>query len=54
MHTLTRTPPYYRSLALFFAAIFGFTLGQYLFKDCEAPLHEGEPVEVAGEPCCGG
>jgi hypothetical protein len=39
---------------LFAAAIAGFSVGQFVFKDADAPLVRGEPVEVSAEPCCSG
>lgn len=41
-------------LLLAVAAVAGFALGNYWYKDCDAPKFEGDLVEVGGEPCCGG
>lgn len=39
---------------LLVAAVAGFSTGQYMYKDCDAPRFEGDMVEVGAEPCCGG
>jgi hypothetical protein len=41
-------------IGLFGAAVAGFAIGQFMFKDADAPLINGEPVEVQGDPCCSG
>ena len=36
------------------ATVAGFSVGQLLFKDADAPIVVGEPIEVGTEPCCSG
>eukprot|EP01134_Creolimax_fragrantissima_P004349 CFRG4349T1 len=38
--------------ALFMGVVTGFVCGQYLFRDCDAPVIPGEPVVASTEPCC--
>ncbi|KNC80577.1 hypothetical protein SARC_07061 [Sphaeroforma arctica JP610] len=40
------------STYLFLSVIAGFSTGQYLFRDCDAPIAPGDTIEVSGDPCC--